>query len=381
MTMPRKPPMLEVVDLEVTRGGARVLTVPRLAIRQGEILAIIGPNGAGKSTLLLALALLLKPTRGKVHIAGEEATPGNTLRLRRRMAVVFQEPLLLDTSVAQNVATGLKLRGLGRAECEARVAAWLERFGIASLAHRRARSLSGGEAQRTSLARAFAMEPEVLFLDEPFSALDAPTRAAVTADLLAVLRATRTTAVLVTHDRDEALALGDKVGVIIGGELRQLGTPAEVFGAPVDTDVAGFVGVETIAPGEILARENGLAQVRVGHRLAEVASDLDPGTRVFLCLRPEDVALHVLSRAGQEVARSSARNLLPGRVLSVTPWRGQLRVAVDCGFQLAASLTHRSVAEMGIAEGVSVVASFKATSAHLIPRVESPNGREGQNGE
>jgi len=381
LIMSRKPAMLEVADLEVVRGGTPVLAVPHLEVRKGQTLAIIGPNGAGKSTLLLAMALLIKPSKGKVWVAGEEATPENSLRLRRRMAMVFQEPLLLDMSVAENVATGLKLRGVGRAEREKRVAVWLERFGIATLAHRRARSLSGGEAQRASLARAFALEPEVLLLDEPFSALDAPTRAGVIADLLAVLRGTRTTAVLVTHDRDEALALGDDVGVIIRGELRQAGPISKVFGAPVDVDVAGFVGVETIAPGMIQTHEDGLAQVRVGDRLIEVASDLDPGTPVFLCLRPEDVTLQTPLEPGQERMRSSERNRLRGSVTDVIPWRGQLRVTVDCGFRIAASLTYRSVSEMGIAEGVAVEASFKATSAHLIPRVESPNGREGLEGE
>lgn len=356
--------MLEVAALETRRDGATVLAVPHLEVQRGEMLAIIGPNGAGKSTLLLTLALLLPPTAGVVRVAGELATPDNTLRLRRRMAVVFQEPLLLDTSVAENVATGLKLRGIAPAERQKRVLAWLERFGIAHLAQRPARSLSGGEAQRTSLARAFALEPEVLFLDEPFSALDSPTRAAVTADLLAVLRATRVTTVLVTHDLDEALALGDRVGVLIGGRLRQLGPPQEVFNAPADAEVAGFVGVGTLVPGVVVAQEGGVAQVQVAGHPSEVVSELAPGTPVLLCLRPEDVTL----RPAGQVAPSSARNFLPGRVTGLTPAVGHVRVAVDCGFPLIAAVTHRSVTDLGLSEGTPVVACFKATAAHLIPR-------------
>jgi tungstate transport system ATP-binding protein len=335
-------------------------------MRHGEIVALIGPNGAGKSTLLLILALLRRPDAGEVRIDGEQATPANELRLRRRMAVVFQEPLLLDTTVERNVATGLELRGVRSSERRRRAAAWLERFGIAHLAGRSARLLSGGEAQRTSLARAFALEPEVIFLDEPFSALDAPTRSAITQDLLAVLRSTGTTAVLVTHDRDEALAFGDRVGVVIHGELRQIGPPAEVFGAPSDPEVAEFVGIETIASGTVVAQEDGLAQVRVGERVVEVVSPLGAGTPVLLCLRPEDVTLQPWVEG--QLSPSSARNRLAGRVVGTGAWASQVRVVVDCGFPLTAAITRRSAAELGIGQGLPVLASFKATSAHLIRR-------------
>lgn len=363
--------MLEAADLVVERGGARLLTVDRLAVGSGETLAVMGPNGAGKSTLLLCLALLLHPTRGEIRIAGEVATVAHSLRLRRRMAVVFQEALLLDTSVAENVATGLQLRGVERREIKARVARWLERFGITHLAGRSARQLSGGEAQRTSLARAFALDPEIILLDEPFSALDAPTRAAVTADLQDALRATGTTAVLVTHDRDEALVLGGRVGVLIGGELRQIGPPGEVFGSPIDTAVAEFVGVETIVPGAVTGSEDGLAQVRVGECLVEVVSDLPIGTPVYLCLRPEDVTISLVVEAEASAGRQmSARNRVVGRVRDLTAWKGQLRVGLDCGFPLAAAITRRSSAELGLAVGGTVAATFKATSAHLIPHRE-----------
>ncbi len=368
---PISPVVLEAAGLEVRRGGSLVLSAPRLEVGRGETLAVMGPNGAGKSTLLLVLALLLKPTAGWVRVAGELATSANALRLRRRMAVVFQEPLLLDTSVERNVATGLELRGTPRKERDARVAKWLEAFGIAHLAKRPARTLSGGEAQRVSLARAFALEPEVLLLDEPFSALDAPTRAALTADLSAALQATATTTVLVTHDRDEALALGDRVAVLIGGELRQVGPPGEVFGAPVDAEVAGFVGVETIVPGIVTAQDEGLARVSLGGHAAEVVSDLPAGTAVYVCLRPEDVTLQTVPDREASAGRTSARNRFAGRVSGLGPWRGQIRVTVDCGFTLVAAVTRRSAAELELGVGTPVVATFKATSAHLISRADS----------
>ena len=366
--------MLAVADVQVRRGDSLALDVAELTVSRGETLAVMGPNGAGKSTLLLVLALLQPPTRGQILIGGEVATGASALRLRRRMAVVFQEPLLLAGSVADNVATGLRLRGVPGAERAPRVARWLDAFGIAHLARRPARALSGGEAQRTSLVRALALEPEVLFLDEPFSALDAPTRASVTADLQRILRETRTTTVIVTHDRDEALAFGDRVGVLVGGELRQIGPPEDVFAAPADADVAGFVGVETLAPGVVVGQDDGLATVRVAERLVEVASHLAVGAPVYLCLRPEDVTLYPVAAGGVEPpdgrASGSARNRLVGVVAEVAPSRGQVRAAVECGLPLAALVTRRSAAEMGLAPGVRVEASFKATAAHLIARAD-----------
>jgi tungstate transport system ATP-binding protein len=167
----------------------------------------VGPNGAGKSTLLRVIALLERPARGEVMFDGA-AMSGSPLSYRRKMALVFQEALLLDTTVEANVRTGLSLRGVAREEQRRRVDEWLERFGIAHLRGRSPRTLSGGEAQRASLARAFALQPEVLLLDEPFASLDPPTREALIDDLDAVLTSSRVATVFVTHDRAEALRLG-----------------------------------------------------------------------------------------------------------------------------------------------------------------------------
>jgi tungstate transport system ATP-binding protein len=234
-------PHVQVSGLVVRRGGRVVLDVPSLELRRGEILALVGPNGAGKSTLVTALALLERPAAGTISLDG---TPVDwrrgLLAARRRLAIVFQEPLLFDTTVAENVATGLKLRGIPRNEREPRVAAWLDQLGISHLAGRQARTLSGGEAQRTSLARALVLSPELLLLDEPFAALDAPTREALTDDLLPLLRETATTTVLVTHDRDEALELGDRIGVILDGRLAQVDRPESVMDSPASEAVAAF---------------------------------------------------------------------------------------------------------------------------------------------
>jgi tungstate transport system ATP-binding protein len=221
--------ILEVHDLQFKRGNREILNIERFSLQEGETIALIGPNGAGKSTFLQVMALLLKPTRGTVAFRGVPVTSRNALAIRRRMAVVFQEPLLLNTTVYENVATGLKLRGVPRQEIKKRVGRWLELLGIAHLAGRRSHQLSGGEAQRVSLARAFALEPDVLFLDEPFSALDFPTRLSLLNELDRLLKETGITAVFVTHDFSEVPYLTDRVAVLKNGRLVKTGTFEEVF--------------------------------------------------------------------------------------------------------------------------------------------------------
>ena len=358
---------LEAHGIVVRRGGVTTLDVPSFALEAGRVTALIGPNGAGKTTLLLHLALLERPSRGEV-LFEEERTRGRELRLRRRMAVVFQEPLLLDRTARANVETGLRLRGVPGGQRRERADRWLARFGVAALAERSPRTLSGGEAQRVSLARAFALEPEVLLLDEPFSALDRPTRDALTDDLANALADTNVTALVVTHDRDEAARLGDTVAVMIGGVIRQTGTPAVVFGAPADEAVAAFVGIETIVPAHVTGTADGLVTLTAaGHVIEAIA----PGTmtrgeiaEALVCLRPEDISI----APGGEATPGSPRNKIPGTITRVVPSGADARVEIDCGFPLVARVTRRSVDELGLEAGARVVASFKATAVHLIPR-------------
>jgi tungstate transport system ATP-binding protein len=234
--------LLEVRGLRVVRDRRQVLDIEHLAVEPGQVLAVVGPNGAGKSSLLLALARLLKPERGEILFNGQSTDGMSDLTYRRRIGLVLQEPLLLDTSVFENVAAGLRFRHIPKAEITRRVEIWLDRLGIASLRHRPAARLSGGEAQRVSLARAFALQPELLLLDEPFSSLDSPTRARLLEDLHALLAETSTTTILITHDLKEAASLASWVAVLLDGRLRQVGSQEEVFSIPVDEEVAAFLG-------------------------------------------------------------------------------------------------------------------------------------------
>jgi tungstate transport system ATP-binding protein len=234
--------LLQCSNLLVRREGRIVLDVQSLSVESGEVLAIVGPNGAGKSTLFLVLARLLKAEQGQIIFGGQVADPLSELAYRRQIALVLQEPLLMDMSVYENVALGLKFRGASRSEMEGRVRHWLDRLGVAHLAARPARKLSGGEAQRVSLARAFVIQPELLLLDEPFTALDAPTRIRLLEDLKSVLTETKMSTIFITHDLQEARTLASRMAVMLDGRLEQSDIPQTVFDRPINARVASFLG-------------------------------------------------------------------------------------------------------------------------------------------
>ena len=357
-------PLFSVKDLQVKRGEQTVLQVAALDIHQGEVLAVIGPNGAGKSTLLLVLARLLDPNSGQILFRGAPIENQADLAYRRRIALVMQEPLLMHQSVYANVSSGLKFRGLPNPEVKSRTNTWLERLGISQLSHRPANKLSGGEAQRASLARAFALQPELLLLDEPFSALDSPTRVRLMQDLHELLLNTNITTVFITHDLDEALLLGDRVAVLLGGVLHQVGRPQDVFTAPNDVDVAAFVGVETVIAGQVSACHDGQVVVQADGLNLEAVGDLALGKSVLFCLRPEDITLSIPAHTGL----TSARNHLAGRISRINPSGPLVRVVVDCGLPVVSLVTRGSANEMKLIIGMPVIASFKATAVHLIPR-------------
>lgn len=233
--------LIEISGLQIQRNARLTLTIEHLSIQRGERLAVVGPNGAGKSTLLLALARLLHPVQGEIIYDGKPLSKWNDLEYRRRISFVFQSPLLMDMTVEQNIALGLKFRGISQAERRERIDRWMRALGIESLSKRRASQLSGGEAQRVSLARAFVLAPELLLLDEPFAALDPPARAKLLEDLSALLAQDHRTTVFVTHNLNEAAKLGDRIAVVIGGVLRQVGTAKQIKSRPADDAVRAFL--------------------------------------------------------------------------------------------------------------------------------------------
>jgi tungstate transport system ATP-binding protein len=233
--------LISVQNLLIQRNGRDALKIKSLDIKRGETLAIVGPNGAGKSTLLLALARLIKPKLGEILFNGKPISQMNELEYRRKISFVFQDPLLMDMTVEKNIALGLKFRGTDKDETRTRVNRWSQAMGVESLLGRRAGQLSGGEAQRVSLARAFVLDPELLLMDEPFSAVDPPTRAQLLKDLSNLLSEDHRTTIFVTHNLKEAAQISDRVAVIINGELKQVGTSKEIKAKPADKSVKEFL--------------------------------------------------------------------------------------------------------------------------------------------
>jgi tungstate transport system ATP-binding protein len=356
-------PIFEVRDLQVVKGGSLILSIPSLVVSDGEILVLVGPNGAGKSTLLTALSALLKPTRGEILFRGQRIGGDiPLLQYRRRLAMVLQEPLLFDTTVYNNVASGLKIRGIQREEIEPIVSKALERFGIAHLRDRSARTLSGGEARRASIARAFATNPEVLLLDEPFSALDPIMRETLLEDLEKVLRETRITTIFVTHDRMEAIRLATRFGVMNAGEILQTGAPDEVMNHPVNEFVASLVGVENILPGTVVKQNEGSIVVSVAGREIEVTHSMKSGDPVVLCIRPENVMLSGFSPG----IGADGRNAFPATVERITPMGPYHKVHLNCGFPLVTYVTSHALSALSVKLGTQVLASFGTAAVHVI---------------
>jgi tungstate transport system ATP-binding protein len=367
--------VLELRDLAVRRGGAAVLDVPSFRLQEKELVCLIGPNGSGKSTLLLSIMSLLQRTAGRIFHRGREVVGDRAiLEYRRQLAMIFQDPLLFGGTVYENVESGLRVRGLNRAAMRRRAMEYLDRFRLADLAQRSARRLSGGEARRVSLARALAVEPDVVLLDEPFANLDLPTRQSITDDLERTIRHAGLAAILVTHDQAEALRLGDRIVVMNGGRVVQSDAPSVVMNNPVNEFVATCVGMETILPGVVRRSAGGEMVVDVAGREVDAIGTGAAGEHVYCCIRPESVTLDIADPS----RTSSARNVFPARIASVTAVGPYLRVKLDCGFPLVAHVTRESFTTLALADRTCLFATVKATAIHVIRT--SPSHRNGAGG-
>lgn len=355
--------ILSAEDLKVELGGTLVLDIPSFCLHENEVMTVAGPNGSGKSTLLLALACLLKPRTGRIYCRGELLDSKDAVfRYRRRISMVFQEPLLFDTTVYKNVAAGLNMRHLSRSDSRDRVMKYLRYFRSEHLVDRAARKLSGGESQRISLARAFAVEPEIIFLDEPFSALDPATRHDITHDLNTIVRETGITTVMVTHVESEALSMSGRIMVMSGGRIVQSGSPSEVMNNPSNDFVAKLVGMETILNGKVLGYADGFLAVSVGGQEIHATGRARVGEEVKCCIRPESISVH--SRDCADL--SGGKNFFSGRITRIYSMGPFFKLTLDCGFPLVLFVARESYTELGLLEGKEVCASFKPASVHLI---------------
>ena len=233
--------MLKAKNLCWQQGNKKILDNIDFSLLKGEVIGLVGPNGSGKSSLLKVLSFLEKPTSGEILFQNKIIGSNISLDIRRKIAIVFQDPLLLNTTVYENVASGLKIRGKSKKEISDKVDRWLTSFGISHLKNQKARLLSGGESQRVSLARAFAIEPDVIFLDEPFSALDVPTKELLIDDINKIIKDTNTTAVVVSHDFRDIFRLASKAMVLINGRVEAVDTPFNLINKSTTAEVDRFL--------------------------------------------------------------------------------------------------------------------------------------------
>ena len=304
---------------------------------------------------LLELALQLK--REQAQGQARPVLAGKTL------AMVFQKPAVFNASVFDNVAYGLEVRGRKEPGRRTDVMNALETVGLSGYEKRNARTLSGGETQRVALARAMVIQPELLLLDEPTANLDPVSTSNMEKLILDVIRKSGMTVVMSTHDLFQAQRLGNRMGVLMGGEMMQTGDPSQIFTQPESRRVAEFVGVENMLPGVVASNEAGMVMAEIGGGCrVEALSGFGQGTHVYACICPEEITL----ASTKEL--TSARNCFSGEITRIVLFGPLARVELDCGFPLVALVTRRSAEEMNLRTGTRVYASFKATGVHVIPR-------------
>lgn len=355
--------MIRISGLSRQVGKRKILDEISLEIRRGEIFTLIGPSGSGKTTLLRLVDLLDRPTSGKILFDGKDTNDTEPARLaiRRRMGMVFQKPAVLNTTVAENVAFGLKFRNTDPLQIAPRVTAALELVGLSGFEERRAVTLSGGEMQRVAIARAMVTDPEVLLLDEPTANLD-PVSTELIEDLLIKINSRMHTTILFsTHDMIQGQRLAHRLGVIMNGHLAQVGTLHEIFYQPNGREVARFVGIDTILKGVVQSNDEGHATVALEHANFEVVTPCPPGKNVALYIRPEEVTISI----PDGTKKTSARNQLTGTITKLVSLGPFIRVTVDCGTPLIALITTRSCGELGLVTGMTVIASVKASAIHV----------------
>jgi putative spermidine/putrescine transport system ATP-binding protein len=349
-------PDLQLRSLRKRFAGNQALDGVDVSLAEGELVSLLGPSGCGKTTALRCVAGFLQPDEGQIVIGGDDIT--RLAPNRRDIGMVFQAySLFPNMSAAQNVEFGLKVRRTGRVDRSARVAELLEIVGLAHAAGRYPHELSGGMQQRVALARALAIEPRVLLLDEPLSALDALVRVQLREEIRRVQTQLGITTLYVTHDQEEALSVSDRVAVMRGGRIEQIGPPGEIYGAPATRFVAEFIG--TMNRLESTVAGPGALEIGGVRLPVDAAGDRPAGRPVLLLVRPESLDLAPMNGHVPEgsLAGSVTAHTFLGPVTRV-------RVVADAGPELVASVSSAHAHDFAV--GQRVTASFAAEAARVL---------------
>ncbi len=348
--------MIEVKNLCVELGSFRLQDI-NLTVGEGAYFIVLGPTGAGKTVLLETIAGLYPIESGEIWLSGKEIT-----RLepeKRGISIVYQDQALFPhLSVKDNIVFGLRLRKQARQEIAASLDWLTELLGISHLLERKPNTLSGGERQKVALARALSTKPQVLLLDEPLSALDPETREAIQRELRRIHDRLKVTTIHVTHDFEEAIALGDYIAVLGEGGIKQVGAPENIFRQPNSEFVARFAMTRNIFAGEVIDRNDGNTVFRTEDAELVVVTDLRGG--LHASVRPEDILI------SPEPLHSSARNSFCGTISSITDKGPTLYLTVTLPPDFVCLVTRRSFEEMGLTEGQRIYITFKASAVHIF---------------
>lgn len=342
--------------------GLKVLDIDQLEIPRGGIFCLLGPSGAGKSTFLRIINLVEKPAAGILEFNGRKIDfSSDLIKDRRKMAMVFQEPLLFNCSVQRNIGYGLRTRRIKNSTATAKVIDIARVVGVDHLLRRHAYDISGGEAQRVSLARAMAVEPQVLLMDEPFANLDVPNRNRLKKEVKRLVDEMGLTLVLVTHDQEVAFEMADRLAVLSQGVIEQQGRPSELYLSPHTRFLADFFGVENIFSGIVEESEQGLMSIDIDGCSIQAVGSLAAGSRADCFIRAEDVYLHTGSGNG-----SSARNRIVGHIEEIRTSSALAFVRIKGDLAITALITKRSLEDLRLTTGDQVTATFKATAVVAV---------------
>jgi len=350
--------IVELTNVSKSFNDRKVLDNINLQVQEGEILALLGPNGSGKSTLLKLLALLLPNDSGEIKFQGEKVTGKNTELLRLQSTLVFQKTLLLNTSVFNNVAYGLRIRKMSKDKIAQEVQRALKLVKLEGFEKRPAKKLSGGEQQRVSMARALVLQTKLLLLDEPTANLDPKNAAIIEEVIAAVNQQLKITVVMATHNMFQAKSLPTRIALINEGRITEVGAPSEVFGN-LSRNLASFAAVDNTFSG--IAKNSGAGTSIVdldNGILVEAAADKSGEIRLFIS--PHDIIL------SKTQVISSARNVFRGKISAITDLNSLVKITVDVGKPFTVQITKRSFAEMNLNLGAEVFITFKASSVQIL---------------
>jgi len=329
-----------------------------LKIRSGEILTVIGPNGAGKTTLLRIMAFIERPTRGEMFFGGEKVDEENRDRLRLKSTLVFQRTALFNADVYDNVSYGLRIRGFLKHEIDEKVGEVLELVKLDGYEGRLVKKLSGGEQQRVSLARALALDTDLLLLDEPTANLDPRSASIIEETISRVSRDYDTTIVVATHNMFQAKSISGVLALLLGGRLVEVGSPDEIF-ERASKELLSFARVENLFSGDAVIVDEGNSVIDIGGGVKIEAASALSG-RVSVYVRPEDIILSKRSIS------SSARNTFRGSIVEVADLGSIVKLRVDAGREFVVQITKRSFVEMGLNLSSKVYLTFKASSVRMV---------------